>query len=711
MNSGKYSNTLYDNNIGSCRSKSECPHESHDCIRHSADHIRSTSASVSATTRSTISYCYNNYIFKMSPPKSKCWMYFKKVDKFIAQCKICSQNIKYCGNTSNLAKHLKKHSNILEPGTSSTTKTTAKHLKLTSTPITNPVSTQSKQTTETSHVVLSKTVVQDTESETEGCVDDPNLFTEKSVVLKRPIIDAFNRISSYAEGGFNHRKITMCLLYFICKDYRPFAVVEGEGFKRLIKELAPAYKIPSVITLKNTLDNKYEVTKGILKSCLLAAPHVSITFDAWTETMNEKSFLGVTVHYLKDVSLKSHCLAVAELKERHTAQYLSDIIQKILSDWQIDNSKIVTVVTDNGANVVSAVNRIFGKSRHTPCFAHTINLVATHTVGQQNIKPIISKVREIVKWVKNSVINSDQLIKKQTEAGVPEGKFKKLILDVATRWNSIFFMIRRFLEMVSFLSPILLNDITAPSMPTAIEMNILRQLLELLQPLEFVTKESSGENYITISKVIPMISCLLKQLAQIQPRFDVLSDIKDVLHAEIVRRFGLIEQVKPIAIATILDPRFKNLHFSDPVACSSAMAELRKLSKPDITSSESEGEVTTSLENEESYDFWAHHKMLAHGQKKKKSSSFANDELSLYLSNPVSPLKSNPLELWEDMKTVFPMLYKQSRISFTMVATSVPSERLFSKAGGVMTKTRNRLTGSRLEKILLLADLPEDQWF
>jgi len=35
----------------------------------------------------------------------------------------------------------------------------------------------------------------------------------------------------------------------------------------------------------------------------------------------------------------------------------------------------------------------------------------------------------------------------------------------------------------------------------------------------------------------------------------------------------------------------------------------------------------------------------------------------------------------------------------------------FSKVGGIMTKTRNRLTGSRLEKILLLADLPEDQWF
>lgn len=264
--------------------------------------------------------------------------------------------------------------------------------------------------------------------------------------------------------------------------------------------------------------------------------------------------------------------------------------------------------------------------------------------------------------------------------------------------------------MVAFLSPMLLNDITAPSMPNAIEIDILRQLIELLQPLEYVTKESSGENYITISKVIPMINCLLKQLSQIQPRFDVLIEIKDMLHTEIIRRFGLIEQVKPIAIATILDPRFKNLHFTDPIASSSAMAELRRLSKPDISSSESEGEMTTSQENVESYDFWAPHKMLAHGQKKKKC-SFTNDELSQYLSNPVSPLKSNPLELWEDMKTVFPMLYKQSRISFTMVATSVPCERLFSKAGQIMTKTRNRLTGSRLEKILLLADLSENQWF
>lgn len=247
----------------------------------------------------------------------------------------------------------------------------------------------------------------------------------------------------------------------------------------MIKELAPSYKIPYVTTIKKILDNKYEVTKVALKSNLSASAHVSLTFDTWTETMSEKSFLGVTVHFLQNISLKSYSLAVAELKERHTAQYISEQLENILSDWEINSEKIVSVVTDNAANVVSAVHKTFGKHRHIPCFAHTINLVATHTVGQKNIKPIISKVRDIVKWVKKSVKISDLLRKKQSEAQVPEGSIKKLILDVPIRWNSVFHMINRFVEMISLINPILLEDFTALVMLTAIEIDTLRQLLDL----------------------------------------------------------------------------------------------------------------------------------------------------------------------------------------------------------------------------------------
>lgn len=54
------------------------------------------------------------------------------------------------------------------------------------------------------------------------------------------------------------------------------------------------------------------------------------------------------------------------------------------------------------------------------------------------ITSIIDKVRNIVKWVKNSVIQSDKLRQIQIDSGVPEGCTKKFILDVKTRWNSLY---------------------------------------------------------------------------------------------------------------------------------------------------------------------------------------------------------------------------------------------------------------------------------
>jgi len=59
-----------------------------------------------------------------------------------------------------------------------------------------------------------------------------------------------NNFYYVSEGGVRYSKITLCLLYFICKDRRPFTVIEGEGFKRLLHELVLSYKIPSVSTVK-----------------------------------------------------------------------------------------------------------------------------------------------------------------------------------------------------------------------------------------------------------------------------------------------------------------------------------------------------------------------------------------------------------------------------------------------------------------------------
>lgn len=184
-----------------------------------------------------------------------------------------------------------------------------------------------------------------------------------------------------------------------------------------------------------------------------------------------------------------------------------------------------------------------------------------------------------------------------------------------------------------------------------------------------------------------MVNCLMAQISLLKPSDGIIQKVHDKLQAELIKRFGQIQCVTPIAISTLLDPRFKNLHFNDANACSRAMSALRNLMRNDASSSESEGEAPP----EKTYDFWATHRELVQSQghkKKKTAHGNTGDELSLYLANPVVSLNFNPLEQWEDMKNIFPMLYKQARMHFSIVATSVPCERLFSKAGATITQAR-----------------------
>lgn len=255
-------------------------------------------------------------------------------------------------------------------------------------------------------------------------------------------------------------------------------------------------------------------------------------------------------------------------------------------------------------------------------------------------------------------------------------------------------MLDRFLDMSRIASQLLLDTTDSPDMVTGHEIEILKQIVHLLKPFEFVTKESSGQNYVTMSKIIPMVSCLTSQVKKFSSSIECVTELQAKLLAECNKRFGLIEFNTHAALATILDPRFKNLHFQDPNACGRAIQKLKNI-KEDMSTSTSGSEEEVAKDD---FDFWLHHKELAIGQKRKRGNT-KGDEVSLYLSNPVCAFKSNPLEEWEELKAVFPLLYKQARMSLNKVATSV------------ITTSRNRLTMKRLEKLLFLGSATKADFF
>ena len=168
-----------------------------------------------------------------------------------------------------------------------------------------------------------------------------------------------------------------------------------------------------------------------------------------------------------------------------------------------------------------------------------------------------------------------------------------------------------------------------PEMLCRSEVDSLKQLMSLLKPFEYVNREASAENYITISKIIPTVSFLIIQLQHLLVA-NSMKVVQQNLLNEVNKRFEPIEMNTHIVIGTLLDPRFKSIHFRDPSGYGRAIQKLKDIIKFNsvVTSSESEEEQSV-------FDFWEHHNQHACNKKKNKCNK-EHGELSSYLNGSVA---------------------------------------------------------------------------
>lgn len=612
--------------------------------------------------------------------KSDVWRYYEKRLDGTAQCRFCNKRLKTSGNTSNLQGHLKKVHPKSAECTSSTSRIVSSH-------------NQTEEIASTSSHIDNEQCIQS---------EDDNEEVSLNIVSSQPPINSFfQEIESYSTGA-KANKITNSILFMICKDYQPISIVSNEGFREFLKCTVPHYKIPHRSTITRLLDSKFQALSSVFKQKLSKLNYLTVTTDIWTDTMQARSFMGITVHYSESAHMKTATLGVQQLEERHTGSYLANILTNTLLSWGIDIDQITAVVTDNGANMVSAVEIAFGKHRHLSCFAHTINLVAEKAIGAvPDLDAILGKVKRIVTWFKHSIVANDELRKMGNDN-------VKLIQDCPTRWNSKFYMIERFIELHKTVNEILIHHTTAPPMVSGLEIEQLKEIMNILGTLEAVTKEISGEKYVTASTVIPMVHCLKDKLINTVTHNVVATSLKNAVLKECQKRFGEIENSYILAVSTLLDPRFKKMHFKDPLACADAVKHLQELMQKEPAAKET---VSVAANTQPTTSIWSMHRnMLQKYQETASTSDTRQDEVSLFLRSPPCDFDKKPLEIWDAQATSYPELAKFATKFLTIVATSVPSERLFSKAGQTLTQQRNRLKGKNLSQLLFLQSLDKKSW-
>ena len=77
-------------------------------------------------------------------------------------------------------------------------------------------------------------------------------------------------------------------------------------------------------------------------------------------------------------------------------------------------------------------------------------------------------------------------------------------------------------------------------------------------------------------------------------------------------------------------------------------------------------------------------------------------EVSAYLSMPIPPMDTCPLQWWKNHCSALPRLAALAKKFLIIPASSAPSERVFSKLNIVINKKRARLSTERAEHLVFI---------
>ena len=132
---------------------------------------------------------------------------------------------------------------------------------------------------------------------------------------------------------------------YIVDDMLPLSTVEFSAFRKLINELSPSHmQLPDRKTISSHIEKVYDSMMKKIKATLKEVDKVSTTADVWTaHAAHHRSYLGMTVHWINQKTLKRQKAAIACICiiGRHTYDVLTAKIEEIHRNFGAINQEIL----------------------------------------------------------------------------------------------------------------------------------------------------------------------------------------------------------------------------------------------------------------------------------------------------------------------------------------------------------------------------------
>ncbi|CAB4495821.1 unnamed protein product [Rhizophagus irregularis] len=498
----------------------------------------------------------------------------------------------------------------------------------------------------------------------------------------------------YTQGTFRD----FIVRWTVCDD-QPFTAVESEHLRLLFRILNPIAKAPSADTLRSDVIDKFNEERNNIREILQNAPgRLSFTLDAWTSP-SYIPFLRITVHWIShEWELKEILIDFCKLSGPHSGENLHESFVKSCDDMRI-LTKIIACTTDNASNNDTLMKALEKTSAQDALSTLKVKYVENENelLNNDEVSEVVPKLRKLVVKIHASPQRREKFSRQCEAAHLSD---KELVVDVKTRWNSTFEMIKRSLELREALDNIAIADRDLRKWEIIdAEWDLLKQIKKLLYIFLRAMLHISHGRYSTIENSIPIFNWIMDKIED----FDKEANIDEIIKKaacnamEKLKKYYQYTDGIIYTISTILDSRLKLTYYKDynweEKYITEARDDIKKLY--DTTYAP---RIDQNIQDE---DLTADDDLLSHIYKKRHTSR-NESELDLYLGSPIVPGKVDLLQWWKMNESQYPHLAAMARDYLAIPATSTPIERAFSGGTDLISQKRCSLSAETIRACMCL---------
>ncbi|KAL1187796.1 Zinc finger BED domain-containing protein RICESLEEPER 1 [Cardamine amara subsp. amara] len=521
-------------------------------------------------------------------------------------------------------------------------------------------------------------------------------------------------------AGLDQRRSRFDLARMIILHGYPLTMVEDVGFRVFIRNLQPLFELVAFERVESDCMEIYAKEKHKIFEALDKLPgKISISVDVWSGSDDSDEFLCLVAHYIDETwELKKRVLNFFMVDPSHSGEMLAEVIITCLMEWDIDR-KLFSMASSHsppfGENVANKIrdrlsqNKFLycnGKLFDVSCAVNVINQMAQDSL--QTCCDTINRIRESIRYVKSSESIHERFNQWTVETGAESEK--NLCIDDSTRWDTTFTMLEIALERKSAFSLMEEGEPDSVSCPSDLEWERLETIVGFLKVFVEVTSAFTKSNGLTANMYFPEVCDIHLRLIEWSKNPD---DFISSLAVNMRKKFDDFwdKNNLVLAIATILDPRFKMklVEYYYPLFYDVSSSELVEDISECIKALYNEHSVGSLLaSSDQSLDWQNHHHHHSNGVVHVKEpddrliefdryinnttttpGQDSKSELEKYLEEPLFPRNSDfdILNWWKVHTPRYPILSMMARN-----VLAVPMSNLSSEEDAFETCRRRRVS-------------------